>query len=299
MALLAGCASPPRPAAPVEVADRVYVLRGATGEASARNGARTGHAVFVVGERGVVVVETGVSYRHGEAIIAAVARVTDRPIVLAIITHPVQEYLLGAAAFQARGIPVLMHRRAAEVMAARCAVCLRNLAALVGSEEMAGTRIVVPDRMIDGDLEIDDIGRPLYVFATERSSAPGALAVFDRASGTVIAGDMALVGRVPDLRDADPDRWLPALARLRATGCERLVPGRGDFGRCADIDALVRYLRSLDERVAELLRSGVGLSELDAHVELPEFARWDQYRRLHPANARRAYLRLERRLFDD
>ncbi|HXF45455.1 MAG TPA: MBL fold metallo-hydrolase, partial [Burkholderiaceae bacterium] len=158
VAALAGCATQRPEAVPVEVADRVYVLRGAAGEPDARNLARVGHSAFVVGDRGVAVVQTGVSYRHGEAIIAAVARVTARPIVLAIITDPAQEYLFGAAAFQARGIPVLMHRRAAELMAARCETCLRNLTRLLGAEEMAGTRVAVPDRLIDGDVELSDAG---------------------------------------------------------------------------------------------------------------------------------------------
>lgn len=296
-AALAGCAAPAPDAAVVRVADRVYVLRGAGGEASANNLARTGHAAFVVGERGVAVIETGVSYLHGEAIIAAVARITERPIVLAIVTHPVQEYLFGAAAFQARGIPVLMHRRAAALMATRCEICLRNLTRLLGDEAMAGTRVPVPDRLIDGGVELTDIGRPLHIFAADHASAPGALAVFDAASGTLIAGDLAFVGRVPDLRDADVGGWLTLLSKLRATECRYLIPGRGRFGRCADIDAFARYLRALDARVATALAQGVSLSELDAVVGLPAFAHWEQYRELHAANARRLYLRRERELF--
>jgi glyoxylase-like metal-dependent hydrolase (beta-lactamase superfamily II) len=299
VAALAGCATRLPEVAPVEVADRVYVLRGAAGEPDAHNLARVGHAAFVIGERGAVVVQTGVSYRHGEAIIAAVARVTALPIVLAIITDPAQEYLFGAAAFQARGIPVLMHRRAAELMAARCETCLRNLTQLLGAEEMAGTRVAVPDRLIDGDVELSDGGSPLRVLAADHASAPGALAVFDPHTATLIAGDLVFVERVPDLRDADVAAWLDALARLRATNCARLIPGRGAFGRCTDIDAFARYLRDLDERVAQRVRAGASLTEIDAEAALPQFAHWERYGTLHAANARRLYLRHERRLLLD
>ena len=58
----------------------------------------------------VAVVNTGASYREGEDIIEAVKSISDRPILLAILTHPGQEAIFGAAAFQARGIPVLAHR---------------------------------------------------------------------------------------------------------------------------------------------------------------------------------------------
>ena len=44
----------------------------------------------MVGPRDVVVIESGVSFRHGEEIIAAVGRITRKPIRLAVITRPSQ-----------------------------------------------------------------------------------------------------------------------------------------------------------------------------------------------------------------
>jgi len=269
------------------------VLFGASGEPTIENGARTGNVAFIVGRVGVVVVETGVSYKHGEEIIAAVANVTDRPIKLAIITHPVQEFLFGAAAFQARGIPVLMHRRAAELMASRCEICRRNLIRLLGEDAMAGTRIVKPDRLIERGETLTLTGRKLRLIATAWSSAPGALAVFDETSSTLIAGDMALVERVPDVRDADHKGWLTALDLLKRTRCKHVIPGHGRAGSCAGIDSFAGYLLALDAHVGALLKAGVGLAELSSKNALPQFAAWDNYDVQHAQNAQRVYLRRE------
>ena len=201
----------------MRVAQGIYVLRGADGVPSEDNRARTGNVTFIVGPRGVVVIQTGVTYRHGVDILAAVARITDQPIRLAIITHPQQPYVFGAAAFQERGIPVWMHRRAADLMAERCDLCLRNLRELLGNEATAGTRIIQPDRLLEGDQALDLIGRRLQLIASEWSSAPGALAVLDEATATLIAGDSVLIGRVPDLRDADLQGWQDLLGRLQRT----------------------------------------------------------------------------------
>ena len=65
---------------PVEVAHGVYALMGQDGEIAPGNRGRIANIAFVVGPRGVVVVDSGVSFRHGDAIIAAVARVTRQPI---------------------------------------------------------------------------------------------------------------------------------------------------------------------------------------------------------------------------
>jgi glyoxylase-like metal-dependent hydrolase (beta-lactamase superfamily II) len=282
---------------PVAVAPGVYVLSGSGGEITPENSGRTANVAFVVGSRGVAVVNTGASYRDGEDIIAAVKRVSDRPILLAILTHPAQEAIFGAAAFQARGIPVLAHRSSAELIAARCDTCLRNLRSTLGEATMAGTRVVEPDRLIDGNETLELIGRPLRLLAPPWSSAPGAIAVFDESTSTLIAGSLVLINRVPDVRDANPQAWREALRDIQATRCRHLVPGYGPVGTCADVASFAQYLAELENRVDALMKEGVSLAELRGRCDLPQFAQWDQYEALHPQNANRTYLRLERMQF--
>lgn len=275
-----------------EVAQGVYVLMAQAQGPSANAG-------FIVGPRGVLVIDSGTSHRDGEAIVAAVRAVTARPIRLAILTHPGQEAIFGATALQARGIPVLMHARAAALVAQRCRDCLDDLASTRGAEAMAGTRVPVPDRLVAGGGSIDAIGRRVRIIAPRAGSAPGALAVLDERSRTVFAGSIVSIRSIPDVRDADASPWHDALAALASTGCRRLVPAFGPVGRCSDIGAFARYLEDLEARVAGLLRDGVGLAELARRAELPAYAAWDGYESRHARNAAHTYLRLERALFDE
>ena len=291
-------AAGPETLSPAIVDEGLHVLQGTGGDISRENGGRVANVAFIAGPHGVIVVDTGTSYRQGEAIIAAVESVTRRPIRLAILTHAGQEAIFGAAAFQARGIPVLAHRGAAELMAARCETCLRNLRSTLGSDAMDGTRVVTPDRLIDGDLRLDLIGRPVRIIAPPWSSTPGSIAVMDESTSTLIAGDLVSIRRVPTLRDADTKAWHETLERLSALRCRHLVPGYGPVATCADIAAFARYFEALEARVDALVKAGVGLSELRARSELPEFAAWDQYDALHQQNASYVYLRLERMQFD-
>ena len=283
----------------MEVATGVYVLPGQHGEIAPANRGRIANVAFVVGPRGVVVVDTGVSLRQGEEIIAAVRRVTRRPIRLAIVTHPSQEVVFGAAAFQIRGIPVLLHRNSAALMTARCGTCLNNLTTALGEVEMVGTRVVTPDRLIDETQSLDIIGRPLVLVAPSQGSAPGALAVFDPATRTLLAGSLVSIDSTPDLRDADGEAWHRGLAVLQATQCLHLVPAYGRIGTCGDIRALDDYFTALEDRVRELLGARVGLAELAGHARLPQFAVWERYEALHIQNANRVYLRMERAAFGE
>jgi len=281
----------------VAVAEGVYALLGSGGEITAERGERIANIGFIIGPRGVIVVDSGASYREGEEIIAAVQSVTNRPIRLVILTHPDQDAVFGAAAFQTRGIPVLAHRRTAELIASRCETCLRNLKALLGDDAMSATRVVEPDRLIDSGETLQLIGRRVRLIAYRWSSAPGAIAVLDEKTSTLMAGSLVAIHRIPDVRDADLTGWRESLTDIAAMRCRRLVPGYGPIGSCADADAVRRYLTALERRVKTLLDEGVSLGELRERCGLPEFSRWDQYEMLHPENASRTYLRLERALF--
>jgi glyoxylase-like metal-dependent hydrolase (beta-lactamase superfamily II) len=278
----------------IAVAPNVYVMPGAAGEVGLDNQGRIGNAGFIVGEGGVIAVDTGTSYRHGQALLAAIRRVTSQPVRLALITHTRQEFLFGALAFREQGIPVQMHRRAAGLMRSRCERCLKTLKQTLGDEAMRGTEMFTPDREFNELQSLALIGRRIELLYFGHSSGPGDTAVFDAQSGVLFAGGLLDNRRVPDVQDSDLDGWRSALAALRRLPVKTVVPGHGPVGTASVIDAVDRYLVALRTRLSTLLRDGAALSEVPDAAALPEFAGWDQYETIHRRNASLLYVRLER-----
>ena len=299
---LGACAAVQAPAGaspiPQQVAPGVYMLRGAAGEVDTQTLGRIGNAGFIVGDDGVVAIDTGTSYRHGQALLAAIASVTDRPVRLALVTHTRQEFLFGAAAFQDRGIPVQMHRLAARLMATRCETCLKTLVRVLGDEEMQGTRMFKPDAVFDSSFSTRLIGRPLRIHVFEHSSGPGDIAVMDERSRVLFAGGLLDWQRIPDIQDGRFPEWKAALAQLRELAPAAIVPGHGALAPPRAIEAELRYLAQLEARLAELLHADTALSQVADLATLSEFAGWDQAETIHRRNASIVFLRLEReRLF--
>ncbi len=280
--------------AAVEVEAGVYLLPGRPGAADAGNLGRIGNAGFVVGRGGVVAIDTGTSRAHGEALLAAIAQVTPLPVKLALVTHTQPEFLFGASAFQARGIPVAMQRAAAELMAARCEGCLKTLVRELGEGAMRGTVMFKPDRLLEQTEVIETIGRPLLVQYAGHSSGPGDIAVLDVRSGTLFAGGLLDNRRVPDIQDSVLDGWHQALAGLRTLRLNTIVPGHGPAAAPELIDTVERYLLRLQGRVSTLFQAGTALSEVPDAAALPDYRRWDQYDTIHRRNASILFLRLER-----
>lgn len=297
---LAGCAAGgPRVAAgPAphadRVADGVYMVRGSGGEVDAANQGRLGNAGFIVGETGVIAIDSGTSYRHGEALLAEIARVTDKPVRLLLLTHARQEFIFGAGAFRDRGVPVQMQRRAARLMTARCEGCLKTLNRVLGVDAMRGTAMFRPDAEFDATHDLDTIGRPVRVLYLGHSSGPGDIAVLDLRTGVLFAGGLLDAHRIPDVQDGELDGWHQALTALQAQPVRSIVPGHGPLATPALVDEVARYLTRLEDRLAELTRADAALSEVPDAAAMPEYRDWDQYQIIHRRNASIVFVRMER-----
>ena len=281
-------------ASAVEVALGVYMVQGASGEADSGNLGRIGNAGFIVGDTGVVAVDTGTSYRHGVALLASIRRVTDKPVLLALITHTRQEFLFGAAAYREQAIPIRMQRKAAGLMQARCERCLKTLKQVLGDEAMQGTAMFKPDQEYEQSHAIDMIGRRIQVLYYGHSSGPGDVALLDLQSGVLFAGGLLDHLHIPDVQDSDLDGWTSALRALRELSIKAVVPGHGPAASAKVIDSVERYLAQLQAHALDLLRAGTALSEVPDALVLPEFAHWDQYETIHRRNASILFVRFER-----
>ena len=304
-ALPLGCATHPATSgdgAAREVVDGVFLLPGVRGEIDPDTRGRIGNAGFIVGPTGVIAIDSGVSHRHGVQRLAAIRQVTRQPVRALVLTHARQEFLFGSTAFQAAGVPVVMHRDAARLMASRCEGCLKTLVSLLGADEMAGTRVPRPDTEIispDTADRLPDIGRPVQLRMAapgHPSVSPGHLAVLDERTGTLFAGALLDAGAIPDVQDADLVGWHAALADLRRQSLQHIIPGHGPASSPALIDRVERYLTQLAARTAALLAAGVPLSEVADAADLPEFATDDHYDTTHRRNASIVFLRQERAL---
>ncbi|HEX7156323.1 MAG TPA: MBL fold metallo-hydrolase, partial [Burkholderiaceae bacterium] len=248
--------------------------------------------------RGVIVINTGSSLEHGEALLAAVARLTDRAVVLAIDTQASPDQVLGNAAFAARGIPVLAQRETARSMASRCEECMRSVARAAGADLLAGTRPSQPSRLIDGSTTIEAGGRTLELLYFGATEQPGALAVFDRASGVLFTGDIASFDVVPEAQYGEVAPWIEALARLQSLPAKVVVPGHGPPGPKDRLAQVAAYLTQLLDGTRAAYRRGAGLLEVVDQVELPAYAGWALYGDHHRRNVHFVYLQVELQEFD-
>ena len=215
------------------------------------------------GPDGVIVVDTGISYRQGEEIIAAVKSVSARPIRLAILTHP------ESGSHLRRGrIPDARHSRTgASPQRGVDRGPLRDMPA----QSALGTRR--GGHGGDPRGQAGPLDRRRRNARTDRTSAAtDRAAMVERARRdcgfrrTDFDADCGQSGFAqPGSQYARRRTRRPGATHscyLASLRCRHLVPGYGPIGNCADIAAFAQYFAALENRVKALLKDGVSLGEL-------------------------------------
>jgi quinoprotein relay system zinc metallohydrolase 2 len=260
---------------PVEqVAPGVYVHHGEHKDLNEGYGGDICNIGFIVGDKGVAVIDTGGSPKIGSQLREAVRKVTKLPILYVINTHVHPDHSLGNAAFK-RDKPVFVgHGKLAEAMAQRKEIYLRNQRVWVGADA-AGTELIPPTLPVAVTADIDLGGRALRLTAYPLAHSPTDMTVFDSASNTLWTGDLLFVDRTPSIDGSLPG-WLEVIARLRAVPAARVVPGHG--AATADLPAALdkeqRYLSALLADVRAAIARGDSMEQTVATAAQSERGHW-------------------------
>jgi len=244
--------------APRAVADGVWVLTGLTEDFSRDNGGNIVNTGFIVGDSGVVVIDSGPSRRYGEQLAAAIARVTPLPVVLVINTHHHPDHFLGNQAFAPATLAALPATR--HGIETEGPMFNSNMYRLNG-DWMRDTEVAAPTRTLAaGPVEVG--GRTLEFLALEGHTGAD-LAVFDRRTGTLFAGDLVFNARAPTTPHADIARWQASLDALAALPFKVLVPGHGPVAHDGAPIAQTRtWLDWLDRALREGAAAGLDMTEM-------------------------------------
>ena len=281
------------PLAVTEIASGVYVHRGVHEEIASTNRGGIANLGFVVGERCVAVIDTGGAPVTGQALRAAVARVTDRPVCHVINTHVHPDHVLGNSAFLPDEPEFIGHWRLPAQMQARgpyYVAALRRDTGLQYGEET----VVIPTRTVEDSLELDLGGRRLRLEAMPAAHTDNDLIVTDLATGTLWLSDLLFVDRVPSL-DGSLTGWLAVLQQLATRRVERAVPGHGPVAVPWPEAALPqrRYLQALVTDTRRAIDDGDTMEEAIATVAAGEAGRWRLFEDYHARNVGKAYAELE------
>jgi quinoprotein relay system zinc metallohydrolase 2 len=275
------------------VAPGVYVHRGEHKDLSGHYGGDICNLSFIVGSKGVAVIDTGGSPAVGAQLRKAIRKTTNLPILYVITTHVHPDHALGSAAFKQDKPVFVGHAKLAEAMALRKEVYLRNQAEWVG-KDAKGSELIPPDLPVATTHELDLGGRTLRLTAHPVAHSPSDLSVQDSASNILWTGDLLFIERTPSV-DGDIPSWLNVIEQLRNTPAARVVPGHGPVtaNGGAALDDEKRYLATLLADVRAAIERGDSMEQTIATAAQSEKDKWLLFEITNRRNIARVFPMLE------
>ncbi|WP_305722801.1 MBL fold metallo-hydrolase [Hydrogenophaga sp.] len=284
------------------VAPGIWVWSAAeNGEVSPANAGHVLPTSVVVSRGEALVIDPGPSHRHGLRVRASLACRFKARVRWLVNTHAHAENVMANSAFadllEAGQLEILASAATRSAMQQRCPDCLASLTTRAGSEALAGTRTVLPNRVLAVGERLRVGSLSLRVMAIEPGHTEGDLVLWNARHRVLWAGGLVYDGRVPELAQGSLDGWLAALPRLQALRPRQVLgtvwsraPEAGDPPPA--LAATKGYLTALRARVLWAMDEGHQPQET-AWGELPAYRNWAGYEARHGFNLQRAWRELE------
>jgi glyoxylase-like metal-dependent hydrolase (beta-lactamase superfamily II) len=258
LAVTAARAATPSVFETVQVADRVHALVGDLGQRSPANLGNNMTCGFIVGDDGVVVIDTGGSRAGAQAIEAAVRAVTDKPIRWAVNTGGQDHRWLGNDHFRrAHGSTIVAAEAGLADMKARTFQQVDMARRNVGAA-FEGTEVAYPDTTFGERWTLPVRGLNVELRSTGGAHTRGDLLVWLPQQRIVVAGDALFAERLLGIQPGLALKWITALERLRdELRPVTVIPGHGRPGPAAKALAdSLGYLLMLRDGARRLFDAG-------------------------------------------
>jgi quinoprotein relay system zinc metallohydrolase 2 len=282
------------PLAVEEIAPGVFVHAGEVALMSEDNLGDIANIGFVIGDKGVAVVDTGGSVPVGRGLLAAIRAHTDKPILYVINTHEHPDHVFGNAAFDGIGATFVGHHNLPRSLATRGEFYLKAFRRIIGDKLVDEVKIIPPTLTVADRMTLDLGGRTLELQAWPPAHTDCDLTVLDTTTRTLFAGDLVFVRHLPII-DGSLKGWLKILDVLAQVPAVRVIPGHGPVGLPwpRALDSERAYFDRLAADVKTSIAKGEPVESADKSAGQSERDDWRLFDDYNPRNATAAYSEYE------
>lgn len=277
----------------IEVAEDTFALIGPMEQRSETNLANNANFGFIVGERGVVLIDSGGTLKGAQAIEAQIRAVTDKPIVLVINTGGQDHRWFGNRYFADQGVRTLTSAQTLADQDARGDAQITSTSRYT-QNSWQGTEPMPAQEAISTLTDMTVEGIQLQLIPVGPAHTGGEMLVWLPDSRVLFSGDVVYMDRMLGIgAQSQHLAWIGAFKKIKALNPGTIVPGHGQPTNMAGAERdTYRYLVFLRDAVGKLLEEGEDMS-VASRIDQSAFSYLKVYEQIHGRNALRVFEEME------
>jgi cyclase len=247
------------------------------------------NSTFLVSERGILVVDTGLNQQEGQRLLNEIRKISSAPVRWIVNTHYHPDHRGGNSVVGPNAVIISTDETRAAVLRSR------------KNPEVKDKRRAAPQ------YQLNETSRGLTLFVGKHeviiyypgpAHTRGDAIVYFRGEHAVATGDLFLTNSCPAMDDGDMENWIVALDQILALPVEHVVPGHFELATKTELQSFRNYLADLRDQVARMYHQGMALDQVQKQLDLPaykDFRQYPQYEATFKDNAAAYYGQLEHR----
>ena len=251
------------------------------------------NASFIVGSKGVAVIDTGGSFKVGKQLREAISKITPLPVIYVINTHVHPDHIYGNAAFLNDKPQFIGHDKLANAMELRHEAYAKLNARLLGVDAQA-SELVKPTMTVKTTLELDLGDRKLTLTAHPVAHTNTDVSVIESKAGTLFTGDLLFIERTPVL-EGDIKGLITEVQKLKNSPAKQVVPGHGPVTKdwIVALNNDERYLTVLLTDIRASIKKGESMESTMNTAAASEKGKWVLFDIANRRNVNTIYPALE------
>ncbi|MBI5752484.1 MAG: MBL fold metallo-hydrolase [Hydrogenophilales bacterium] len=288
---LAQAASLPAPKVQ-KINERVYALLGPMELPNKNNQGYMVNTTAIIGEKGVILVDTGFTDEIGKHLAKAIAKLTPKPVTHIINTHHHGDHHLGNIAF--KGAEIISTQQCKELVEKTGYEWIDMVQNLSGGK-FPNTKPVPAGVTVTENTRTERVidGVKIVLWAPKGSHTPGDLIVYLPDDRVLMGGDILVNQITPNFRDGHVKTWIGTLDVIQKTNVKTIVPGHGPLMTQADVAAMHKRMAKLYAGVEAGYKKGLSDAEIRKTLDLSQWKKLRHFEDQMGGNINRAYLEVE------
>jgi glyoxylase-like metal-dependent hydrolase (beta-lactamase superfamily II) len=247
---------------PEQLSPHVWMVYAKDGFPTQENQGLMASVLFVITQKGVVVMDTGASVQIGQMAIRMIKTVTPKPVIAVFNSHYHGDHWLGNHAFvetYGKDLPIhaLAHTR--EQIAGHEGNLWRSLMERWTNQATMGTKVFAPNKVVEHGQVFDygDVQLKMHFYG--KAHTPSDLSIEVVQDKLTYVGDIAMANRIANIDDGSyPGTFKYYDAIKKAAGDQLWVPGHGRGSKDL-LDTYGSFMKGIWEPCVQAVKEGIPL----------------------------------------